>query len=588
MATHDYVIANGSGAAVRSDLNNALAAIVSNNSSSTEPSTTYAFQWWADTNASLLKLRNSANSAWITIRSLDGSLTVADGSAASPALAFTDDTNTGVFSGANDTVGLSTAGVERFNVTTTEVVVNDPSNDVNFRVESNNAANMLFVDGGNDRVGINEGTPDAHLHVNSGSTDVVAKFESTDAGAAIELVDSNATSKINQVGAALEISSDSGNADADSVIKLVVDGSTKATVDNSGRFLMGTTTSVAPARRFQIAGTDGDLAGAQLTRNSANSSGPFIDLIKSRNASHGSFTVVQDDDTLGTIQFRGDDGTDYQSIGASISAAVDADPGANDLPTRLVFSTTADAGNSPSERARINKDGYFKASDAANYVSVDQAQHEFNNSHASNNSLTVRATSTSFSGTGFTVGIQRSSSQLYDIAAFYSGNGSNNAYSDTEYRFRGDGSAFADGDWNTGGADYAEYFEWSDGNASDEDRRGISVVLVDDKIREATEGEEPIGVISGNPSVVGDAAWNKWTGKYLRDDYGSYVLNSSGERQLNPDYDADVTYVPREARAEWDCVGLMGKLRIRKGQVTGARWIKMRDVSATVEEWLVR
>ena len=599
MATHDYVIANGSGAAVRSDLNNALAAIVSNNSSSTEPSTTYAFQWWADTNASLLKLRNSANNAWITIRSLDGSLTVADGSAASPALAFTDDTNTGVFSGANDTVGLSTAGVERFNVKTTEVVVNDPSNDVNFRVESNNAANMLFVDGGNDRVGINEGAPDRHLHVNSGSTDVVAKFESTDSGAAIELVDSDATSKINQVGAALEISSDSGNADADSVIKLVVDGSTKATVDSSGRLLIGKTTSVEPARRLQIAGTDSQTSSAVFTRNSANNGGPVIDLVKSRNASHGSFTVVQDDDTLGTIQFRGDDGADYLSVGAAISAVVDASPGANDLPGRLVFSTTADAGNSPSERARINKDGYFKASDAANYVSVDQAQHEFNNSHASNNSLTVRATHATFGGTGFTVGIQRSSSQLYDIAAFYSGNGTN-AYSDTEYRFRGDGSAFADGDWNTGGADYAENFEWSDGNSSNEDRRGISVVLVGDKIREAAEGEDPIGVISGNPSVVGDSDGTRWAGKYLRDDYGTYLSEdyeatddegntvTQKRRVLNPNFDPSLEHVEREFRPEWSPVGLMGKLRIRKGQVTGSRWIKMRDVSATVEEWLVR
>ena len=587
MATHDYVIANGSGSAVRADLNNALAAIVSNNSSSSEPATTYAYQWWADTNANLLKLRNSSNNGWVTIRALDGSLTIADGSAASPALSFTDDTNTGIFSGANDTVGLSAGGVERLNVKTTEVVVNDPSNDVNFRVESNNAANMLFVDGGNDRVGINEGTPDAHLHVNSGSTDVVAKFESTDAGAAIELVDSDATSKINQVGSALEISSDSGNADANSVIKLVVDGSAKATVDSSGRLLLGTTTSGDPDMRLQVAGTTDHTSSGSFIRSSADAASATVAFIKSRNTSYGSFTVVQDDDQLGQIQFRGDDGADYGAVAASISAHVDATPGVNDLPGRLVFKTTGEGAQAAGEKARLNRNGYLKVSNLGSYNSPDDSYHEFNNSHGTENVLRLRATSTSFAGTGFAVGVQRSSSQSYDIAAFYSGNGTN-AYSDTEFRFRGDGSAFADGDWNTGGADYAEYFEWSDGNASDEDRRGISVVLVDDKIREATEGEEPIGVISGNPSVVGDAAWNKWTGKYLRDDYGSYVLNSSGERQLNPDYDPDVTYVPREQRAEWDCVGLMGKLRIRKGQVTGARWIKMRDVSATVEEWLVR
>ena len=70
MATHDYVIANGTGAAVRSDLNDALAAIVSNNSSATAPATTYAYQWWPDTTTGLLKQRNAANNAWITIGTL--------------------------------------------------------------------------------------------------------------------------------------------------------------------------------------------------------------------------------------------------------------------------------------------------------------------------------------------------------------------------------------------------------------------------------------------------------------------------------------------------------------------------------------
>ena len=86
MATHDYVIANGTGAAVRSDLNNALAAIVSNNSSSSEPGTTYAYQWWADTNANVLKIRNSSNDGWITLRELDGTMLIEDGSASSPGL----------------------------------------------------------------------------------------------------------------------------------------------------------------------------------------------------------------------------------------------------------------------------------------------------------------------------------------------------------------------------------------------------------------------------------------------------------------------------------------------------------------------
>ena len=67
MAQHDYNIANQTGANFRADLNNALSAIASNNSGSNEPSTTFAYEWWIDTSANVLKLRNSANNAWITM-----------------------------------------------------------------------------------------------------------------------------------------------------------------------------------------------------------------------------------------------------------------------------------------------------------------------------------------------------------------------------------------------------------------------------------------------------------------------------------------------------------------------------------------
>tara|TARA_B100000424_G_scaffold205888_1_gene163010 strand:- start:63 stop:1391 length:1329 start_codon:yes stop_codon:yes gene_type:complete len=73
---HDYSLDNASGANFRSDLNNALAAIVSNNSNSSEPSTKYAYQWWADTTNSVLKIRNSNNDAWITLFTLAGGVDV--------------------------------------------------------------------------------------------------------------------------------------------------------------------------------------------------------------------------------------------------------------------------------------------------------------------------------------------------------------------------------------------------------------------------------------------------------------------------------------------------------------------------------
>lgn len=71
MAQHDYDLANASGAAFRTDLNNVLAAIVSQNSGATEPVTKFAFQWWYDTTASALKIRNAANNAWITLVTFD-------------------------------------------------------------------------------------------------------------------------------------------------------------------------------------------------------------------------------------------------------------------------------------------------------------------------------------------------------------------------------------------------------------------------------------------------------------------------------------------------------------------------------------
>ena len=66
MAQHDYNLANQSGADFRADLNNALSAIVTVNSGATAPSTTFAHQLWVDTSSSVLKIRNSANDAWVT------------------------------------------------------------------------------------------------------------------------------------------------------------------------------------------------------------------------------------------------------------------------------------------------------------------------------------------------------------------------------------------------------------------------------------------------------------------------------------------------------------------------------------------
>ena len=70
MAQHDYNLANQTGAGFRADLNNALAAASSNNSGAAAPSTTFAYQFWADSNTGLLKVRNAANTAYVTVGTL--------------------------------------------------------------------------------------------------------------------------------------------------------------------------------------------------------------------------------------------------------------------------------------------------------------------------------------------------------------------------------------------------------------------------------------------------------------------------------------------------------------------------------------
>ncbi len=157
MAQADGIVSNASGAAVRADLNNQLAAVFTNHSGPTEPSTTYAYQWWADTTNGVMKLRNAANSAWITMFQLDGewtSLALENGTAASPSIYFKDSgTDTGVYSPGTDQVGIATAGVQRVNFNgSTEVVFNDGGNDVDFRIEGDTEENLFVIDAGTDQV----------------------------------------------------------------------------------------------------------------------------------------------------------------------------------------------------------------------------------------------------------------------------------------------------------------------------------------------------------------------------------------------------------------------------------------------------
>lgn len=126
MAQADGVIANQSGAAFRADLNNQLAALFTNHSGPNEPSTTYAYQPWADTTTGLLKIRNAANNGWVTVGTLadaglgllsraggtmTGPLITASGTASAPAVGV-GETDSGLFRKADNQVGMAINGSE--------------------------------------------------------------------------------------------------------------------------------------------------------------------------------------------------------------------------------------------------------------------------------------------------------------------------------------------------------------------------------------------------------------------------------------------------------------------------------------------
>ena len=386
-----------------------------------------------------------------------------------------------------------------------EIVFNEDSVDYDFRVESNGDTHALFVDAGNNRVGIGTASPDYPLTVRSmgsPSNDTIINIvgEATDANCGIQFTNSAGTLKG----------------------RFVYD-----TDDNT----LATTVNTSEVSRY--------LAGGQFLINRTSSN--------------------QNDHDNG----------------------------------------------------RKERFGATETSAANNTMYLSNTNASFSSYNQRND-----ATRAAHVGYGFFIGS--------------SGN-----ESDNEIRMMGDGSINSDGSNNLGsGADYAEYFEWKDGNSSDEDRRGYSVVLDGNQIVKATDSDDAskiIGVISGNPSVVGDSAWNKWNQKHLKDDFNTYIwedytqtewTDADGNfishqtdlipdgvtapddavvvskeedgttnlqrRKVNPSWDSTATYIPRSDRKEWDTVGLMGKLRLKKGQPTGTNWIKMRDISSDVEEWLVR
>ena len=344
---------------------------------------------------------NTPGDATVTTSKLSTGLTVnlADGSAATSSLQL-GGTDSGLFSSAADKVNVTTGGVERLEIGDSEVVFNDPSNDVDFRVESNGNANMLFVDAGNDRVGIGSSSPSSPLTVQSdSSTNGIAVLgRSADDISTTLFFENDGTTQIGRLQARQSYFQISGTDNTKGIF-----------IDNAGEVGIGTS---SPAGNLQISGSgdrsllitggtsgttsvqmgdssDAD-AGAILYDNSNNSMqfktnasermridssgrtlvgtttafGGNSEMLQVARNGGGAIALLRNDTSvssgneLGAISWYGNDSTasTYQEC-ATIRAFADGDHADNDKPTRLVFSTTADGASSPTERMRIDSSG---------------------------------------------------------------------------------------------------------------------------------------------------------------------------------------------------------------------------------------
>ena len=360
----------------------------------------------------------------------------------------------------------------------------------------------------------------------------------------------------------------------------------------------------------------------------------------------GATLVINDSDAQansgGCIRFGNIQSVNSGSAGMAAIKALLSNGNDNTIG-HLAFSTrrvTTDA--TMTEAMRIQSDGKVGINEVSpnGRFSITTALNEhalrIDQNHTTALIQFLEAESTSYAGDGIKMHYFRGGTSAMNFLACDS---DHSGTPDRQFTLRGDGQAFADGSWNPNGADYAEYFESSTGAAIPV---GTTVVLENNKVRAATSEDSAssiMGVIRPKApgkilGVVGNSAWNKWTGKYLTDDFDRYILDehvvyewtetvedgddifhsyeshripegvtipsdvvgqthdAKGNRfvhyRLNPDFDPSLTYVPREERDEWVIVGLMGQVKILDGQPMNDRWVKMRDVSDSVEEWFIR
>lgn len=216
----------------------------------------------------------------------------------------------------------------------------------------------------------------------------------------------------------------------------------------------------------------------------------------------------------------------------------------------------AGGSNTKAQGSRANAIGY-------NTIALDyqHAQGHYNNTN------TALAGTTSGTGNG---------------TAFVIGNGTATSGANA-FRVNYNGQPYALKAMTTTGCDYAEYFEWQDGNPEAEDRRGYFVTLDGEQIKKAEPGDYILGIVSALPCLIGNGD-EDWKGRYILDDFGAFiteefeyeetVIDKETGKEVtikrvgtkykeNPDYDPSQPYIQREDRPEWATVGMLGVIAVR-------------------------
>lgn len=165
---------------------------------------------------------------------------------------------------------------------------------------------------------------------------------------------------VNSSGDAVRISQ-AGTGNALVVEDTANPDTTPFVVDAAGRTIIGHTVSIPAAvniqGNLQVPSTTGSGAStALLVFSTSAASAPFLMLCHSKNATIGGHTLAASGDLAGNINFSCSDGVAFIRT-AQITSEVDGTPGVNDMPGRLILSTTADGASAPTERMRINAAG---------------------------------------------------------------------------------------------------------------------------------------------------------------------------------------------------------------------------------------